>query len=286
MELIEGNLVLRGIPYVNNFGRIVYGTIYCPISTSGDQLLPPGDHTMRFCGTHPCNQFGKEDTSYVNSKEEHRLNGEIIGNYYFSAKPPEGKYSDYYTKFKKYINLLSAPAISIDPGICLKRTDSEYSENNAFCYIDTNTARAEISAISKKMENQVISIIGLGGTGSYILDFISKTPVKRINLFDGDVLYNHNAFRIPGAASLSELRMRMFKTDFFKLKYSKLKKNIYSYPSFIDEKNLKMLDKSDFVFIAIDDTKIKGLIIRYLCDKEIPFIDSAIGLTNLEFMAF
>jgi hypothetical protein len=36
---------------------------------------------------------------------------------------------------------------------------------------------------------------GLGGTGSYILDLVSKTPVNEILLFDSDDFLQHNAFR-------------------------------------------------------------------------------------------
>ncbi|WP_318271316.1 ThiF family adenylyltransferase [Sphingobacterium cellulitidis] len=46
-----------------------------------------------------------------------------------------------------------------------------------------------------KLERQKIAIIGLGGTGAYILDMVAKTPVKEIHLFDGDSFDQHNAFR-------------------------------------------------------------------------------------------
>jgi hypothetical protein len=41
-----------------------------------------------------------------------------------------------------------------------------------------------------------IAIVGVGGSGSYILDQVAKTWVDRIDLFDGDVFENHNAFPI------------------------------------------------------------------------------------------
>ena len=47
--------------------------------------------------------------------------------------------------------------------------------------------------------------MGLGGTGSYVLDLVAKTPVWEIHLFDGDAFLQHNAFRSPGAPSLDEL---------------------------------------------------------------------------------
>jgi tRNA A37 threonylcarbamoyladenosine dehydratase len=50
-----------------------------------------------------------------------------------------------------------------------------------------------------------------GGTGSYVLDFVAKTPVKEIHLFDGDIFDQHNAFRAPGAPSGEELEQRLKK---------------------------------------------------------------------------
>ena len=60
-----------------------------------------------------------------------------------------------------------------------------------------------------------IIILGLGGTGSYILDLVAKTPVKEIHLYDGDTFYQHNAFRSPGAPSSDELRARQTEGDLF-----------------------------------------------------------------------
>jgi len=51
----------------------------------------------------------------------------------------------------------------------------------------------------------VVAVIGLGGTGAYVLDFLIKTPVREIRAFDPDVFHVHNAFRSPGRLDESEL---------------------------------------------------------------------------------
>ncbi|EPR17927.1 hypothetical protein M527_14495 [Sphingobium indicum IP26] len=43
-----------------------------------------------------------------------------------------------------------------------------------------------------------VAIIGLGGTGAYILDFIARTHLEKIGLFDDDKVHIHTLFRIPG----------------------------------------------------------------------------------------
>jgi len=37
--------------------------------------------------------------------------------------------------------------------------------------------------LSSKFADDVVAVIGLGGTGSYIVDFLVKTPVKEIRGF-------------------------------------------------------------------------------------------------------
>jgi len=67
--------------------------------------------------------------------------------------------------------------------------------------------------MADKLAVPQVAIVGVGGTGSYILDFLAKTRVREIHLFDGDYFFSHNAFRTPGAATIAELRARPLKVD-------------------------------------------------------------------------
>lgn len=280
ISIISGNIVVRGIPYVNKEKKILFGTFYCPLTLSGEKTVQPHDHTVWFVGQHPCDQYGKEEKSYVNSHQTHTLTTDIVGSYYFSAKPSNGHYPDFYSKIKKYVDLLSAPAKSIDPSVSAQNFEYEsYSDYCVFKYHDTNTSRAGLSHISEKLKEQKIAIVGLGGTGSFVLDFVSKTPVKQISIFDGDVLYNHNSFRIPGAMSLKELQKRPSKVSYFKGKYEKLRFGILEHDVFLDESNVNLLDGHDFVFLAIDRAEAKKTIIEYLIKSNIPFVDLGMGLS-------
>ena len=80
--------------------------------------------------------------------------------------------------------------------------DKEQPET-PFNYIDTASSRAEIDVVTAKLAKlKRIAIVGLGGTGSYVLDLVAKTPVWEIHLYDGDAFLQHNAFRSPGAPTL------------------------------------------------------------------------------------
>jgi hypothetical protein len=80
--------------------------------------------------------------------------------------------------------------------IVIKSTD-----DSVFRHIDTASARAHIVAITEKLKVSKIAIVGVGGTGSYVLDHVARTPVREIDLFDRDHFLQHNAFRSPGAPS-------------------------------------------------------------------------------------
>ena len=87
-------------------------------------------------------------------------------------------------------------------------------DQSVFRYLDTASSRARISLITGKLALPKVAIVGLGGTGSYVLDLIAKTPVSEIHLFDGDTFHAHNAFRAPGAASVEDLDATPNKVDY------------------------------------------------------------------------
>ena len=100
-----------------------------------------------------------------------------------------------------HADMLLAYAQAVDPTAKVKTfppipTDEDES---VFRYL-TATSRARISAITTNHLEKVV-IIGLGGTGSYILDAVSKTPVQEIHLYDQDIVFTHDASAPPGAAS-------------------------------------------------------------------------------------
>ena len=67
---------------------------------------------------------------------------------------------------------------------------------------------------------------------------MAKTPVDELHLFDDDVLYAHNAFRTPGAASLEELARMPKKVDYLLQKYDPIRRNIFVHPVRVDGSNI------------------------------------------------
>jgi hypothetical protein len=123
-----------------------------------------------------------------------------------------------------------------------------------------------------------VAIVGLGGTGSYILDLVAKTPVGEIHLFDADRLLTHNAFRAPGAVSVEDLRATPNKAVYFRDRYEPMRKGIVAHDSYVDETNVEELREMDFVFLSLDDGVARRLIVEALEGWETSFIDVGIGV--------
>ena len=117
----------------------------------------------------------------------------------FSNKPPPGHFPDFFAKIEHYLNLVGGPAMSLHGfNPFTFRVDHDVVADSVFKFQDTMTSRAEIGDLAAVFKNEVIAIIGLGGTGCFVLDFTVKTPVQEIRGFDGDFYYVHNAYRSPG----------------------------------------------------------------------------------------
>jgi len=283
IEVKGGYLIIHHIPYVNSKREIEYGKLITNLSLNGDRTIKPNTHVMHFMGEYPCNKDGTIISAIKHTQPNKQLFEGIVMNYSFSNKP-KGGYSDYHEKVTVYAEIISSQAKSIDPRVTVKtfKVIQETDENNVFNYIDTNASRANIDMINSKFEGQKIGIVGLGGTGSYILDFVAKTPVEEIHLFDRDVFLQHNAFRSPGAPSVINLEKKMNKAEYFASIYSEMHRGIKAFATYITEENIDLLAGLSFVFICIDSNYGKSFIISKLLKFGIPFIDCGIGVNVAE----
>lgn len=279
IEIKHAHLLLNGIPYLNSKKEIKKGTLVSELTVAGDKAGSPKNHVVHFIGEYPCNKDGSEITQIKHTSVNQKLAEGIVTNHSFSNKPKSG-FHDYFKKMTSYIDIISGPAISTDISLTAKTFKVIESEEieSVFQYFDTNSSRAEIMRISDKLRNHKIGIVGLGGTGSYILDLVSKTPVQEIHLFDGDKFFQHNAFRSPGAPSIAELNKTPSKVNYFKVVYSNIHKNIFTHNEYIDSSNVYLLKELNFIFICLDKSNFKEMIFDNLEEFSIPFIDVGMGV--------
>ena len=196
----------------------------------------------------------------------------------FSSKPDEG-YTDYYHKMTSYAHILSGPAEMLRPGFSPRVfQEPEEEESSVFNYTETASDRVGIGALTEKLTREQVAIVGLGGTGSYVLDMVAKTPVREIRLFDNDEFLQHNAFRSPGAPTLDELREVLKKVEYLKRIYSNMHRGIVAHDVNLDASNTHLLDGVTFAFLCLDTGEAKRLIVRKLEEIGAGFVDAGMGL--------
>lgn len=158
------------------------------------------------------------------------------------------------------------------------------SDTNVFKYPDTNSSRAGIEFLNRKFENQKVAIIGLGGTGSYILDQVAKTPVKEIHIFDADVFLLHNAFRSPGAVSSEKLETEsgIRKVDYYYGIYSNMHAGIKVHTNYVTTENVNELKDFNYVFISIDKNEVRYNLAKAFLKMGVTFIDVGIGVNKAD----
>ena len=284
IEIRADHLLVHHVPYVTAEREVAYGTLVSVLDLNGDRTAKPSTHVVMFCGEMPCHQDGTEIDAIRHQDNDFEAFSGFTVNRQFSSKLPGG-YDDYHQKMTTYAGILTSHAQAIEPGVTAKTFELvEIGEDESvFLYGDTASARAGIRTITEKLGLEAVAIVGLGGTGSYILDLVAKTPVKKIHLFDGDRFGHHNAFRAPGAASIGTLREPISKADHFKAIYSRMRRNIEAHDH-LDESNVHILKSMSFAFLAVDRNDARRLAVSALTDANVPFVDVGIGVLEVDGM--
>jgi predicted ThiF/HesA family dinucleotide-utilizing enzyme len=283
IEVKGGYLIVHHIPYVNSKREIKYGTLITGLSLNNNITLKPDTHVIGFMGEHPCNKDGSIISAIQHSSPNQQVGDGLVINHTFSNKPPNG-YDNYYHKVTQYEKIISAPAKSLDKSVTSKtfKVLKCHDDESVFHYIDTNSSRANINHLNSKFKGQRIGIVGVGGTGSYILDLVAKTAVDEILLFDADDFLQHNAFRAPGAASIDTLNKRLKKVDYFAEIYSQMRKGIKAYPEHVTENNIELLKELSYVFVCVDSNSARSMIISNLKKFGVTFIDVGLGVNVVD----
>ncbi len=278
VQIRGGFLVMRAVPYVNSERQVRIGTLISSLTMAEDETRTPDTHVIHFDGDFPCRADGTPIQQISHQSGEFNLGHGLKAKHSFSSKP-EGGYTDYFHKMSTYAAILSGPAEVLKPETSPRVFSMpEAEDDSVFNYTETASDRAGIGALTEKLEDEVVAIIGLGGTGSYILDFVAKTPAREIRLIDGDEFLQHNAFRAPGAPSIEELREAPKKVEYLNGIYSRMRRGIIAHAEALGAANLHLLDGITFAFLSMDAGEEKRLVVEKLEALGVPFVDVGMGL--------
>lgn len=274
----DGFLLIRDVPYVTPSRTVERGMLISSLTLAGDRTTTPDTHVVFFAGDTPCHSDGRPLTELIIGGAN-ALTVDLSANFQFSHKPVGG-YPNYYEKMTAYARILTSEACVLEP-LATPMTFpvvSDEDPDSPFHYIDTASSRAGIAAINDRLHLGKVAIVGLGGTGSYVLDLVAKTPVSEIHLYDGDLFLQHNAFRSPGGPSRDELERAPKKVDYFAARYGEMRDGLIPHPDFISAENVDQLTAMNFVFLALDGGDAKRLTVERLIAASIPFVDVGMGI--------
>ncbi len=173
-----------------------------------------------------------------------------------------------------------------------KIDEASGARSDTFKIPNTFEDRAAIRPVQNRIRGASIAIIGLGGTGSYVLDLVSKTPVSHIHLLDSDVVDWHTLMRAPSAPTVEEIESvgagTLPKVTYYASKYAPLRHGIHAHPVMVSDVTMwrEFLNAHpiDFAFVCIDqlvdrESPRQDAVYRALSETEIPFVDSGVSIT-------
>lgn len=273
-------LVVRDIPYLDEGKNLQIGAIVSKLDFVDKTRVKPHNHEVFFCGSHPHELDGKPIKNFGGGPKKLVLtSADLIVQRSFSNKPKtRGGFKDSFEKIESYVAIISGPAMELHNATPYTFRISEEVTETVFKYRDTLTSRAEISDLSSIFKDEVIAIIGLGGTGSYLLDLLAKTNLKEIRGFDVDEFQIHNAFRSPG--KIEEKEFGKSKAEVYQERYSVFHSGIKMQAKFIQSDSFDDLEGVTFAFVCVDKGSARAEILNLLIKMQIPFIDVGMGLNR------
>ena len=279
----NNHLVVRDIPYLDSEGQLQVGAIVAKLEFIDQEHVTQTDHQVFFAGSVPHGLDRKPILNLGGGPAQLTLSEaseDVVVKRSFSNKPKStGKFLDFFEKIESYVAIISGPAIELHGATPHTfRVVEDVASDSVFKFHDTLTSRAEITDLAAKFKDDVIAIIGLGGTGAYVLDFVVKTPVREIRAFDLDLFRIHNAFRSPGRLEQTELGQA--KAEVYHRRYENFRKGLSATPTFIDASCPDDLDGVTFAFVCVDKGSSRAGIFDLLISKGIPFIDVGMGLNR------
>ena len=132
-----------------------------------------------------------------------------------------------------------------------------------------------------KLSNAKITLVGLGGIGCPLSQYLVSSGLKNITLFDGDLVEKSNLGR-QILYSLDDIdkyksicaRNRLLKTD----PYCK----ITAYSEYLTKKNINVLLDADIIIDTSDDWQLSKLINKFCVKNSLQYIFSSAINNNIQ----
>ena len=130
-----------------------------------------------------------------------------------------------------------------------------------------------------KSQAQRLAIIGVGGTGTYLVDLLSRSGVQRIDIWDGDEIEERNARRGPGCRDTWNRSNGRNKAEALATWYNHNNTLVVAHPyNWQEDQPAEILQQCSCIFTAVDETEVRQKIHATASRIGIPVIDVGMGV--------
>jgi hypothetical protein len=284
-DFVGGYFVLYGLPYLDQTGALQHGDLFSPVNLGADYVIePPSSHQVWWRGGRP-HAMGGAALGISPTIAAVQIVPGVVTDLAFSLKLLDDNhqrrnYVSFQEKIETYLDVIVGPAMAAHPSATpLQGIDRRAAEQGSpLRFPDTSSANYGINDIADRLRGKKVAIIGLGGTGSCILDFIVRTHLDSIMLFDDDKIHVHTLFRIPGAIGRNAIGKS--KVEALAQYYDAWHAGVTPVPERITADNVDRLRGLDFVFVSVDDGPARRFLVDWLTSAGIPCVDCGMGLNR------
>ena len=286
---IIDNKMIVPIPFLGEDGEVHRGYLADPLHILGTgQIGKPANHQLYFSGGTPHQLDGKDLLKVLGNGNGNNFPvfGDIVAKYYFSHKKQAAgrnrEYESLAEKIIQYYKVIAGPAEHKFPGATAAMTDVDIQQgyDPPFKFPDAHSAAAGLDNFNLPLSELAVALIGVGGTGSYILDYLAKTPVAKIKVFDPDLFEVKNSFRSPGTSNLEDFDKA--KVRVYADRYSSFREGMEFYEKKLDASNIDEIADCDFVFLALDNGVSRRELTDLLDARGALYIDVGLGLERAD----
>ncbi len=117
-----------------------------------------------------------------------------------------------------------------------------------------------------------VALVGLGGVGAWIADFVVKAGPREVHGWDYDCIEPKNILRMPGGLDPNVWIGRP-KADWFKETYSLIHTNVHGHNARVLPENVHAaIEGTTFAFVAVDDAHDRMMVCDALASAGVPFV--------------
>ena len=122
------------------------------------------------------------------------------------------------------------------------------------------------------LARECVAIVGLGGVGAWIADFVVKADPREVHGWDYDCIEPKNVLRMPGGLD-PHVWIGKPKADWFQKTYGLIHTNVHGHNVKVLPENIpEVLKTTTFAFVAMDDADDRMMVCDTLANAGVPFI--------------